>query len=94
MRLNQWPDGSPIKVFVLEDATMQHISFCKQLLGMFPYQLRRIWDRQVFSGTGVEPTTLKNHQEMLDKVSQDKGAIGYVHSAEVIPSVKILEISL
>ena len=78
MRTTVWPDGSAIQVFVLEDKNDTHIAFCKEILGMFPYQLRRVWDRQVFSGTGTAPTTVKTEQEMRIRVAETQGAIGYM----------------
>ncbi|KKN04326.1 hypothetical protein LCGC14_1098510, partial [marine sediment metagenome] len=57
-----------------------HITFCKTLLGMFPYQLRKIWDRQIFSGTGVGPIQLNTEKEMIQAIADNKGAIGYISS--------------
>lgn len=90
MRTHQWADGSPIQVFVLEDNNTVHASFCKDILGMSPYQLRRIWDRQVYSGTGNAPIAVKNEQEMVEQVSKTQGAIGYIHSEISNSSVKII----
>lgn len=78
MRQTEWPNGSAVQVFVLEDKNNTHIAFCKDILGMFPYQLRRVWDRQVFSGTGTAPTIVKTQQEMLIRVAETEGAIGYM----------------
>lgn len=78
MRQTEWPDGTAVKVFVLEDKNNAHIAFCKDILGMFPYQLRRVWDRQVFSGTGTAPTIVKTEQEMLTRIAETRGAIGYM----------------
>jgi ABC-type phosphate transport system substrate-binding protein len=78
MRQTEWEDGSAIQVFVLEDKKNAHIVFCKDVLGMFPYQLRRVWDRQVFSGTGTAPILVGSEQEMLQRVAETKGAIGYL----------------
>ncbi len=90
VRLTQWPDGTPVRVFVLKDNNPTHIQFCKSVLGMFPYQLRKIWDRQVFSGTGIEPTVLDSEQEMLSRVAKTKGAIGYLENNSIDDSVKQL----
>ncbi len=90
MRIPQWPDGSPVHVFVFEDNHPLHIQFSKSILGMFPYQLRRIWDRQVFSGTGIEPTIVASEQEMLSRVARTKGAIGYVETGSFNDSVRPL----
>lgn len=78
MRLLKWPDGNPIKVFVLQDDDTLHITFSKSILHMFPYQLRRAWDRQVYSGTGQSPNEVSTLNEMLEKVASTPGAIGYL----------------
>jgi len=78
MRLLKWPDGRGIKVFVLQDDDTTHIKFSKSILHMFPYQLRRAWDRQVYSGTGQSPKEVNSLEEMLEKVTNTPGAIGYL----------------
>lgn len=79
MRLKQWPDGSPIVVFVLADDNPLHRAFIRDKLSMFPHQLRRSWDRYVYSGTGLAPIEIDNEQEMLEKVATTPGSIGYTN---------------
>lgn len=78
MRLTRWPDGTPITVFILDPESELHIQFCKNELGIFPYQLQRAWDRLVFSGTGQAPLEVQSVEEMRLRVLQIKGAIGYI----------------
>lgn len=78
MRLRQWQDGKPVKVFVLPDQNPVHISFAKSRLNTFPHQLRRSWDLLVYSGSGQAPTVVESPTEMLQKVSSTAGAIGYL----------------
>ncbi len=78
VRLRQWPDGSPVKAFVLPDSDPVHQQFCREKLGTFPYVLRAAWDRAVFTGTGIAPEVVKSEQEMRRKVESTPGAIGYV----------------
>lgn len=78
MRMRQWPDGTPIKVFVLPGESEVHISFAKSVLNIFPYQLRRAWDLLIYSGSGQAPTEVGSPEEMLQKVASTPGAIGYV----------------
>jgi hypothetical protein len=92
MRLQQWPNGQPVKVFVLPDDHALHRDFTKTVLGLFPYQLRRVWDRQVFSGTGQAPTTVTDEREMLRRIAATPGAIGYLKSAPDDPRVETLEV--
>lgn len=78
MRLRRWPNGAPARVFVLPDRNPVHRNFAKKVLGVFPHQLRRSWDRAVFSGTGQAPIEVKDEKQMLDRVANTPGAVGYV----------------
>lgn len=92
MRHKTWPNGQPVKVFVLADDDPVHRDVAKKVLGMFPYQLRRVWDRQLFSGTGLAPIVVANQEQMLHSVATTPGAIGYV---EILPkgsAVRPLEV--
>ncbi|WP_417549597.1 hypothetical protein [Methylophaga sp.] len=90
MRISQWPDGTPVNVFVLDDEHPLHIHFCKSLLGMLPYQLRRIWDQQAFSGTGIKPSRVNSEAEMRQRVANTPGAIGYISESEIDATVTSL----
>jgi hypothetical protein len=91
-RLKAWPNGVPVKVFVLPDDNPLHRRFVNSLLGLFPYQLRRVWDRQLFSGTGQVPATVASESEMIRRVSATPGALGYVESVPDDGSVRPLEV--
>lgn len=77
MRTQRWPNGTPIQVFVLPDDHPHHIQFVKSSLHIFPYQLRNIWDRAVFSGSGQSPHVVQSEQEMLERLRTVEGAVGY-----------------
>jgi ABC-type phosphate transport system substrate-binding protein len=77
-RQTRWPDGNPIRVFVFPDQHPIHIRFAKEILGVYPYQLRAAWDRMIYSGTGVPPTVVENVEEMRLKIEQTPGSIGYL----------------
>jgi ABC-type phosphate transport system substrate-binding protein len=78
MRLTTWPDGSAIRVFVLPDDNQLHSIFSKQILRLFPHQLRIAWDRLVYSGTGQAPVVLNSIDEMATRIANTPGAIGYL----------------
>lgn len=92
MRLHEWPDGAPIRVFVMPDGAPLHIKFSKEKLNVFPYQLRSAWDRLVFSGTGQAPETVNSLDEMLAKVASTPGAIGYLTKSKIGGKVNVLQI--
>jgi ABC-type phosphate transport system substrate-binding protein len=83
MRTRNWANDTPIRVYVLDDSHDLHKQFSKEILSVFPYKLRRVWDRNTFSGTGQAPTTVKNEEEMIKIISSTKGAIGYANKGNV-----------
>lgn len=87
MRLRTWPDGSAIKVFVLPDNHPAHVAFCKQVLHVFPHEMRSAWDRLVFSGTGQAPIEVATEEAMRAKLAATPGAIGYLPNASVNGSI-------
>ncbi|HEX8874846.1 MAG TPA: hypothetical protein VF780_09475 [Nitrosospira sp.] len=92
MRLQTWPDGTAIRVFVMPDDTPLHATFSKEKLNVFPYQLRLAWDRLVFSGTGQAPDTVSSPEEMLARVASTPGAIGYLTKSKADSRVNVLQI--
>jgi hypothetical protein len=78
MRVRQWPDGSPIRVFVLPDDDPLSDQFYREQLGMYSYVLRNAWDRMVFTGTGFAPTVVRSEKEMNELVRTTPGAIGFM----------------
>jgi len=78
LRTRYWSDGELIHIFVLPDNNSIHQVFVKDKLQMFPYQLRRTWNRIIYTGAGQAPTTVYSVQKMLEKVKTTKNAIGYI----------------
>ncbi|MEN8718882.1 MAG: hypothetical protein ABF296_01320 [Oceanococcaceae bacterium] len=77
LRQRSWPDGTPVRIFVLPDAHPLHQKFCRDQLGTYPYVLRRAWDQALFAGTGVVPETVTDLDDMRRRVGATPGAIGY-----------------
>ena len=77
-RTSSWSNGLPITIFVFPDRDEKHQEFCSHALDVFPRQLRRSWDRMIYSGTGDGPLIVNSEAEMLERVKQTPGAIGYI----------------
>lgn len=92
MRYTVWSDGSPIDVYVLPDNQEPHRKFCKMVLSIYPHNLRRVWDRLVFSGTGNSPNVVESQAEMRAAIASTPGAIGYLYSDQVDDTVIVLEV--
>ncbi|WP_432472950.1 hypothetical protein [Amphritea sp. HPY] len=92
MKTRSWPDGSRIKVFVLPSKHPQHRGFAIQVLKTYPYQLERVWQRLMYSGTGRAPTEVESEQAMIEAVSSTPGAIGYINAATDKGASHVIEI--
>lgn len=92
MRLQSWRNDKPTRVFVLKDSHPLHQAFAKQVLNIYPHQLRLAWDRLVYSGTGQAPIQVDSEAEMLKRLKNTPGAIGYLSRSMVDDSVRTLEI--
>lgn len=92
MRMTQWSNGAGIKVFVLADNHPSHRNFVKNKLQSTHYQLRKYWDRLVYSGTGDKPIEVDSLTEMLHKVATTPYAIGYIEEEkERHANIRLLE---
>ena len=78
MNARRWDDGSPIRVFVMPDRDTTHQRFVQQVLALLPHQLRRHWDRLVYTGTGQAPNEVADAAAMLKQLRRHPGSIGYL----------------
>jgi hypothetical protein len=92
MRLLEWPDGTPIRVYVMNSDSELHHQFTKGTLQIFPYQLQQAWDRLVFSGTGQAPREVASVEEMRRRISETPGAIGYLPANELTENIARVEV--
>jgi ABC-type phosphate transport system substrate-binding protein len=92
MRTTQWSNGTPIHVYVMGDKTPQHAKFSKHILGVFPHQLRRAWNRQIYSGMGQAPIKVQSEKEMLEQIENTPGAIGYLSEDLINERVRKLSV--
>ena len=88
----KWPDGTPITVFVLRDENEVHREFLLKTLKMLPHQLRRHWDRYIYSGIGQGPVVVESQEEMISKVQATPGAIGYIEGG--VPDAQVHKLSV
>jgi ABC-type phosphate transport system substrate-binding protein len=80
MKKTVWPNRRLIRVYTLPDNNPIHKEFVKNNLHILAHQLRRVWDRMTYSGTGVAPIELDSEQEMIDKIATTPDSIGYLSS--------------
>ncbi len=93
LRVRVWPDGGPVRIFVLDDGDPVHVAFSRDVLGTYPYVLRRTWNRMTFTGIGLIPVRVSTLEEMRQRVMSTPGAIGYVKAKEGDASTRLLHVA-
>jgi ABC-type phosphate transport system substrate-binding protein len=91
MQKRRWPNNRQIKVYTLPDGNPLHKDFVKNILNMLPHQIRKIWDRMTFSGTGTAPIELESEQDMIDKIATTPDSIGYLKSSPDNENIRSFE---
>jgi len=89
-QLKAYPDKSRVKPFDQKEGSLIREMFGSAILKKNKQQLKRYWARIVFTGTGTPPEELTSDLEVKTAVSKNPAAIGYIDSANVDESVKII----
>ncbi len=86
-----WSGDETIVVVILKKSKT-HDRFLSKYVNKTSSQFRSYWIRLVFSGKGVAPISLASEEDMVDYVSNTKGAIGYISSNTNNTGTKIISV--
>ena len=86
-----WEDGKPVIVFDLKPKGEVKTTFY-DFLGKTTSRMKSIWMKNMLSGEGDPPEALPSESEMLRKVADTPGAIGFVSEKTASLEVKVLAI--
>lgn len=89
--IKKWEDGQKVVVFDLDLKTKTKEAFYK-FLGKSPSRMKSIWMKRMLSGEGNPPPAVNSDSEMLKKIEETKGAIGFVKYDSVSTGVKVIAI--
>lgn len=78
-----WQDGTPVQVVTLSPNASDHLEFIQSVLKLFPYQVKRLWERQVFTGSALRPLQVETYDELIEKVASTRGAVGYIKQSKL-----------
>lgn len=77
-RYRKLPDGADARPLDLGGESPERREFYQRLLDKSLAEINAYWARLVFSGKTVPPLALSGPEQVLQRVSQDPAAIGYV----------------
>ncbi len=90
-KIKVWDNG--IKVYFArlgDDTTTKR--FLKHFVKKNPSMFRKYWKRQAFSGGANPPREFKREKDLVQYVSDTKGAVGYISAKYYSDSVKIISV--
>lgn len=90
--ISTWSTGEEIVLLDLGERGDVRSTFY-EFLGKTSSRMKSIWLRRKLSGEGDPPESLDTEEEVLDRVKQTRGAIGFINvDLASDPSIKILRI--
>jgi ABC-type phosphate transport system substrate-binding protein len=89
LNIKNWDNGEKIVLFELKNDNGTKGKFYS-FIGKSNSDMKVVWMRAQLTGAGFAPTALTSEEDMLNKVANTPGAIGYVSSKIVTEDVKVL----
>lgn len=89
-RSSSFTDGSKANAVNLAEGSASRDEFDAKVLNRSAAQLKAYWSKLVFTGKGTPPKELADDAAMKAAVAADPTAIGYISSANVDDSVKVV----
>lgn len=93
LQAKRWANGQRIKAFTFSNEA-EFKTFSLSQLNLHPHQLKRVWNRLLFTGVGKPPTSVNNPSEMLSKIRNTQGGIGYIRKDHALDlqGLKVIEV--
>lgn len=87
---SKFPDGSAASPLDQSNGSSVRQEFNDKVLGKSESQLKSYWSRLIFTGKGTPPKQLGDDAAVKAAVAADANAIGFIDSASVDGSVKVV----
>ncbi len=89
-----WEKGEKVSPVDLSENSSARMGFSKSVLGKTIDQIKAYWNYKIFSGLDTPPPVLNTDRAVLEFISENRNAIGYVSSSAPVDnaSVKVLTV--
>lgn len=84
-----WSDGKKIYITDFKGDSEIRTKFYSSM-SINKNDIKRIWLRKQFSGSGTPPLTVTTNEEMIEKVLSKPGTIGYVPADQIPENTKVI----
>lgn len=79
-RVRRWTNDEKIIPVDLKTDSSVRESFTARIHKKKVSAIKAYWQKRIFTGRGIPPAELKSSREVLEHVSENVNAIGYIHS--------------
>ncbi|WP_198411341.1 type 2 periplasmic-binding domain-containing protein [Marinimicrobium alkaliphilum] len=91
-RLTYLSEGEAIVPIDQAEQTQAHSDFYQHYLGRTPAQIRSHWSRLIFTGRGQPPRAVNSHAALVEAVTRNPNAIGYMDAEAVPDGLRVVDI--
>ena len=91
LEIKLWDNGDPVMIFDLKIKNEVREAFFK-FLGKSSSRMKSVWMKKMLLGEGDPPEPMESEQNMLDKIINTPGSIGFVNMELVTEEVKLLKV--
>jgi ABC-type phosphate transport system substrate-binding protein len=88
----KYKDGTETIAINQDASSALRENFDQEVLGRNSSQVSAYWSKLVFTGKGIPPKEVSSDAEVIDLVSKNPSAIGYIDSASVTDAVKVVNL--
>lgn len=86
----KFSDGASVLAVNLKEGVGVRDDFDSTIVGKSSSQLKSYWSKLVFTGKGTPPKEVSSDAEMIQLISSNPNLIGYVDSASVTDTVRVV----
>lgn len=87
---DKFPAGGKASLLDQAQGSPVRVSFYEKVAGKNESQVKAVWSRLAFSGTGTPPKEVANSAEVKKLVAANPNAVGYIEKSAVDASVKVI----
>lgn len=91
-RLSRLPNGEPVVPIDQEEGSAARDEFYSEYLGRSPAQIKSHWSKLIFTGRGHPPRSVASGPAVVEVLTENPNAIGYIDRDHVDDSLRILSI--
>lgn len=85
-----YPNEKPAIPVIPKEGSSTRQRFESSVFAKTPMQVKAYWTRLLFTGRGNPPLTLESDEAIKKKVAETPNAIGYIDSASLDDSVRVV----